>query len=333
MQARCRCARGIRRTPQPVAKKWQADDSAFAARLVISARMKNSTAVLTLLAALGLLASTREARAGNDIYFVTYNHHIDTGEVELMLMNDYTSPSAFRRDDEGQRSYFSQMIELEYSVTAQWATEFMIESFVEPGTRQSRFTGFRWENRYRLFRETVPFNPMLYVEYEDLDPLTRFKMETSGWIRPPYRESGTEPDRERVLESRIVLSQDFGRLNVAFNWINETDLNANLTAFGYAMGARYDFNGGHFEHHAASAEHASHHDMHAASSRPTLGLELYGGLGDTRRFALRPSRQEHYLQPSAMLHLGEHAMLHVGLAIGLSKASDNLVRTSFAIEL
>ncbi len=171
---------------------------------------------------------------------------------------------------------------------------------------------------------------MFYVEYEDLAPLTRFKVETSGWIRPPYKESGAVPDRERVLETRVVFSQDFGRLNLAFNWINETDLKAGgVTAFGYAMGARYDFNGGHFEHHAT--EHAGHHETNARP-KPTIGIELYGGLGDTRAFGLRPSRQEHYLQPDVMLHLGEHAMLHVGLGIGLSKASDNLVRTALAIE-
>lgn len=296
--------------------------------------MKISPVALSTLAALGLLLGAPDTKAGNDVYFVTYNHHIDKGEVELMVMNDYTNPAVFRREDDGQRSYFSQMLELEYGVTEQWATEFMIESFVEPGTGRSRFTGFRWENRYRLFRGEVPLNPMVYVEYEDLDPLTRYKMETSGWIRPPYKESGAEPDRERVLETRIVLSQDFGRLNLAFNWINETDLNAGgVTAFGYAVGARYDFNGGHFEHREGSA-HAGH-DVQLAAHRalkPTLGLELYGGLGDTRKLDLRPSRQEHYLQPDVMLHLGEHAMLHVGLAIGLSKASDNLVRTSLAIE-
>ena len=296
--------------------------------------MKISTAVFSTLAALGLLIGAPEAKAGNDVYFVTYNHHIDKGEVELMVMNDYTNPAVFRREDDGQRSYFSQMIELEYGVTEQWATELMLESFVEPGTGQSRFTGFRWENRYRLFRDDVPLNPMVYVEYEDLDPRTRYKMETSGWIRPPYRTSGAEPDRERVLETRIVLSQDIGPLNLAFNWINETDLNAGgVTAFGYAMGARYDFNGGHYGHRKG-AEPAGHAGQPASprAMKPTLGLELYGGLGDTRKLDYRPSRQEHYLQPDIMLHLGEHAMLHVGFGIGLSKASDNLVRTSLAVE-
>lgn len=296
--------------------------------------MKHRNLALGLTVALAIASGTGTAWAGNDIYFVTYNHYIDKGDLELMLMNDFTDPSQFRREDEGLHSYFSQMVELEYGVTEQWATEFMVEGFEEPGTGQSRFTGFRWENRYRLFKQEVPLNPMLYAEYEDLDPLTRFKMEVSGWVRPPYHEGGVEPDRERILESRLVLSQDFGRLNLAFNWISESDLNQRgLTAFGYALGARYDLNGGHFKNPEPD-EHAHHHG-HAgehALLKPTFGLELYGGLGDTRRFDFDPSRQEHYLQPDIMLHLSEHAMLHFGFAIGLSKASDNLVRTALAIE-
>ena len=32
------------------------------------------------------LAWCQAAQAGNDIYFVTYNHHIEKGETELMVM-------------------------------------------------------------------------------------------------------------------------------------------------------------------------------------------------------------------------------------------------------
>lgn len=301
--------------------------------------MKIINLAFGMVAGLAVLQGTNRAWAGNDLYFVTYNHHIEKGEVEVMLMNDFTVPSKFKRD-EGQRSYFSQMIEVEYGVTEQFATEFMIEGFEEAASGQSRFTGFRWENRYRLFREEIPLNPMLYMEYEDLDPLTRFKMETSGWIRPPYLESGTEPDRERILESRLVLSQDFGPVNAAFNWINESDLTAGgFTAFGYSAGLRYRFNGGHHKEHERGETVQGGHEHHAAPGKKAshrllsaVGLELYGGLGDTRRFGLEPTRQEHYLEPIMMFHLHDRVMLHVGLAIGLSKASDNLVRTALAIE-
>ena len=90
------------------------------------------------------------------------------------------------------------MVELEYAPFNQFATEFMVEWFEDLETGSKKFTGFRWENRYRIFKKPVPLNPMAYVEYEDLDPATRYKMEVSGWVRPPYVETEEEPDRERI---------------------------------------------------------------------------------------------------------------------------------------
>ena len=63
-----------------------------------------------------------------------------------------------------------------------------------------------------------------------------------------------------------------------------------------------------------------------------IGIELYGALGDTRAFGFDLSRQEHYLGPTFMYHINSHWMFHSQLAIGLSKASDNLVRLNFGYE-
>ena len=293
-----------------------------------------------------------EAWGGNNGYFVTYNSDIEKGEIELMLMNDITAPSEFRREDDGFGNYLSHMLELEYAPLDQFATEFMVEWFEDLETGAKKFTGFRWENRYRLFKGRVPLNPMVYVEYEDLDPATRYKMEVSGWVRPPYVETGGEPDRERILESRVILSEDFGPVNVAFNWINETDLASGHTAFGYSLGAMW------MSHHRGEHEESEQYTcpMHpeARSGKSgkcpkcgmTLtpnsheenekgigaGLELYGALGDSKSFGLIPSRQEHYIGPIFMYHINEHWMFHTQLAIGLSKASDNLVRLNVGYE-
>jgi len=325
------------------------------------------------------------AAAGNNGFFVTYNSRVEKGELELMVMNDYTQPSTARRA-EGQGDYFSQMIELEYGVTDQYATELMIEWFADTESGQKKFTGFRWENRYRLFRDDLPLNPMVYVEYEDLDPATRFKMEVSGWVRPPYHESEEEPDRERILESRLILSDDIGPVNVAFNWISETDLGGGTTAFGYSIGAMWmPGHGGRGSETAADEFICPMHpeqkgrqgglcpkcgmslasrtgesgsmksgactcarDMsgcrcaHCAGGAAKcpcghagmvgLGIELYGALGDTKAFGLSASRQEHYLGPILVYHISSQWMVHTQLAIGLTKASDNLVRLNLGFE-
>lgn len=284
--------------------------------------MKNLKQIFVILTAVLLLSLGISLALAHEGYITTYNHHIVPGELELMLMNDFTSPSDLKRENDGHEEYFSQMLELEYAPTSQFAFEFMAEAFEDIGTGEKKFTGFRYETRYRPFKEEVPLNPTLYLEYEDLHIQTRYKMEVSGWVDPPYEEEGEEPDRERILESRLILSQDFGSLNLAFNWINESDLNSGETAFGYSFGFLYRLSQHLEEGHA-------HHAENAKIIRPaSLAFEFLGALGDTKKFGIQPSRQEHYFQPSIMFHIGKNSMLTIGFGIGLTKASDNIIRTS-----
>ena len=282
--------------------------------------------------------------SAQDGYFTTYGHEIHKGELEIALMVDHTAPSAFKRGL-GQKNYLSEMPEIEYHPTSQLALEFMPEAFQEFGTGISKFTGFRFEARYRLFKDEVPLNPMIYFEYEDLDPETRFKMETSGWINPPYEESGEEPEREKILENRFVLSQNINNWNVALNWINEVDARTGFTAFGYSMGVQYnlfadDEGGGeyvcpmHPEEGSVTAGKCSKCGISLISKSDksnfwvpaSLSFELTGALGDVRKMGIVSSRQEHYFQPGIMLHLPEFNMLGVGFALGLTDASDDLLR-------
>lgn len=214
--------------------------------------------MIKVIAALALFfaAAVQTAWAGNDIYSVTYNHHIEKGETELMVMLDLTEPVE-RTGDTG--FYMSQMLELEYGVTEQWATEFMVEGFHDLTNGTGRFTGFRWENRYRLSpKKNKGLNPVLYMEYEDLDPLTRFKMEVSGREDGGGDPSDPERSRERIMETRLILSKDIGPWNVAFNWINETDTGrSGFTEFGYALGFRRTLSEHAHEHGDEEEEESS----------------------------------------------------------------------------
>jgi hypothetical protein len=286
------------------------------------------------------LALCQTVEAGNDIYFVTYNHHIEKGETELMVMTDFTEP-AEHLDDKKLGGYISNMVELEYGITEQLATELMLEGFIDTSYSYGKFTGFRWENRYRLNRgENWFLNPTLYMEYEDLDPKTRFKMEVSG-REDGKGEPAEEDQRERIMETRLVLSRDVGPWNVAFNWINETDMRrSGFTDFGYALGVRYSLSDHH--HHEEDEEStvmSGHHGMPAG--KPTLtsrwkpaaiGLELFGGLGNSRAFGGSFNVQPHYLSPILMFHPSEHVMIHIGAAFGLTGVSDDLIRTGIALE-
>lgn len=284
---------------------------------------------------LTLVAGASTAWAGNGAYFVTYNSRIKKGEKEIMLMSDYTRPSKSNKE-EGQKDYYSQMLELEWAVTHQFATELMFEGFEEPGGPK-KFTGFRWENRYRLFKDEVPLNPMVYMEYEHLSHQTRFKMETSGWVHPPYAEEEEtgEPKDERIMETRLVLSQDFGATNVAFNWLNETDTRNSKTDFGYTLGIMHNIGHGkhHHSHGGASQENSSKGENSGGIRLAAVGAEFWGALGDDRKLGLSPSRQEHYFSPIVMFHIGDKLMLHVSPTFGLSEVSDDLLRVSLGFEL
>ncbi|MBI2437238.1 MAG: hypothetical protein HYV36_00280 [Lentisphaerae bacterium] len=277
-----------------------------------------------------------QATWAHEGYMTTYNHHIMPGEFEIMVMNDFTTPSDPKREDDGHGDYFSHMLEVEYGLSDQLAFEFMVEAFEDTETGQSEFTGFRYEARYRIFKDEVPLNPTLYAEYEDLHLKTRYKMETSGWVEPPYaEEEGEEPSREHILESRLILSEDFGPYNVAFNWINESDLNSGETAFGYSLGflvpVAPDAAAAHSGKHMTGGEHSN---SVLAFIRPSsLAFEFFGALGDTLAFGLTPARQEHYFQPSITFDVGQSQMLTLGFGIGLTKASDQLIRLSWGIML
>ena len=117
---------------------------------------------------------------------------------------------------------------------------------------------------------------------------------TDGKGEPPE-----EDGRERIMETRLILSRDFGPLNIAFDWINETDMRrGGFTDFGYALGLRWTLSDHHRHEHEAAAR---------SRWKPTaIGLELFGGLGNNRAF--------------------------VGAAFGLSGVSDDLIRTGVAFE-
>lgn len=265
--------------------------------------------------------------AGNGPFFVTYDHHpAEKGEFEIMLMNDFAVKSRVGKD------YVAQMMEVEYGVTDRWTTEPMWEWQKTYGDSML-FTGWRWENRVRLFKRELPVNPMLYAEWENLNGATKFKMEVSGFRdKEAERNKVARKEQERILETRLVLGKDFGPLTVAFNWINETDTqrkNAE-TAFGYSFGVKYTFNSSHSE---KSME--EHHEEHKGTQW-VVGAEMYGALGDTHTFGIYGDDQEHYFAPviQVMTHIsGQMFHFHVSPAIGLTEGSDNLyLRTAIGVE-
>jgi len=264
---------------------------------------KNKNVIAVSFVIFGLFASPGIAHAGNGANFVLYNHHMaEAGEKEIMLMNDIGQLA------DGTR-YTAQMIEFELGITDRLTTEFMIEGQNTSGQGGYNFTGFRWENRYRLFADEVFLNPVLYIEYEDLSADTKYLMEVSG--REDTTQQTKVRPRERVLETRLILSQNISdALNIAFNWLNESDLDTGVAAFGYATGINYKINGGML-----------------------LGLELFGGLGDSNKgITTNGTITQHYISPNLRIDLAPTWRIKIGGAIGLTNVSQDLFRFALSRE-
>ena len=274
---------------------------------------------LLLFFSLFLFAFYGVAHGGNGANFILYNHHTpEAGEKEVMFMND------LGQEPDGTR-YAAQMIEVEYGITDRWATGFMIEGQATSGEGGYHFTGWRWENRYRPFEYGTPLNPVLYVEWEDLGEDTKYKMEVSGRTDATVREKSRP--RERILETRLILGQDISRrLDVAFNWINEHDLDTGVTAFGYALGLNYKVAELPNSVRHIEEEHGYHPEVRA-------GVELFGGLGDSDKgITADAGVTEHYLGFNMLLHLTKNAMVKFGGAIGLTNVSEDLFRLALGYE-
>jgi len=98
------------------------------------------------------------ARAGNEANFVLYTHHTKVkGEVELESMVDFST------DVKGKPSYIANMLEFEYGITDWWTLEFMAEGQQTKGEDYVP-TGWRSENRFRLFPYGTFLNPGIYTE-------------------------------------------------------------------------------------------------------------------------------------------------------------------------
>jgi len=278
---------------------------------------RTSTGVAsTLMAAMCLLAG--QARAGNEANFVLYDHHTDAkGETEINVFSDVSNAVS------GDPSYAAQLVEIEHSITDRWTAALYLEGDAIRGEGYD-FAGWRLENRYRLFEYGAFLNPVLYVEYENLKPDHKYLLEVTGRTDTP---EGPETIKHEI-ESKLILGQDLtNRLDAAFNWINETNLDTGRWEFGYALGLNYALYG---EANQEAEEHGQNRraERTETSSNWTvkemkIGAEVYGGLGDsTLGFSLDPNVTQQYAGLNLRTEFTNGVEIMVGGAAGLTGESE-----------
>jgi hypothetical protein len=259
------------------------------------------------------------AQAGSGANFVLYNQHMaEKGEKEIKLYSDFSYAGL-------EDGYSAQLLELEYGVTDRWTSALYFEGVKIDGESYD-FGGWRFENRVRLFEQSVPLNPVLYVEYEQLEPEHRYKKDVTG--RTDGEKEEEEESTEHELETKLILGEDLSkRMDVAFNWINEVNLDNGEWEFGYAAGFNYVLFEGDEAHHAAGAASCDLEEL-------KLGIEVYGGLGDSvEGLTLDGSKTEQYVGINLKGEFENGIEVGAGVALGLTDDSeDAIIRTMVGYE-
>ncbi len=237
-------------------------------------------------------------------YFVTYDHHLEEpGNLEIANKSVFAT-------QRGGRNFMGYLLELEYGVKGWWTTELYLDGQSTFGDT-TLFTGYRIENRFRPLWGEHWINPVLYVEFVDVNEADRAFREVVGHS---VEEDHAEPvfitrhERERELELKLILSSNTHGWNISENFITEKNLAGGAWEFGYSFGVSRPL-------------------ALAASAKPCTfcrenfiaGVEIYGGLGDTTRFGFADT--SHYVAPVLAWHLPSGVTFHASPSWGITRDS------------
>jgi hypothetical protein len=237
-------------------------------------------------------------------YIVTYDHYLEEpGSLEVEYFSTFGTQRA-------GNDFHAFWVEFEYGATAWWTTEFYLDAQSTFGD-STLFTGFRWENRFRILRHEHFVNPVLYIEYERKNGADKILKEVEGLdVESDYAPANAilRQDHVNELEFKLLLSRNYKGWNFAVNPLAAKNLSNNPWEFGYAVGASRPL-----------ALKASPNRCAFCPENFTAGVEMYGALGD--RYHLGLHNTSHYLAPVAAWNLPSGWTLRVSPGFGLNNNS------------
>lgn len=254
---------------------------------------------------LSLILLSIIAHAQESPYIVTYDHYLEEpGNLEV----EYFSTFGTQRAGNDFHAFWS---ELEYGATAWWTTELYLDG-QSTFNESAVFTGFRWENRFRLLQREHFINPVLYIEYEQISGADKILKEVEGHdVESDYAapNSIARGEHNHEMEFKLLLSRNFRGWNFAENTLAAKNLTGgNPWEFGYAVGASRPLA------LKASAQHCSF-----CPENFIAGVEMYGGLGDRQSFGLHDT--SHYLAPVVAWNLPNDWTIRLSPGFGLNDSS------------
>ncbi len=260
--------------------------------------------VFILFSGLLFLSFPNQLPAQENPYIVAYDHNLEEpGSLEV----EYFSTFGTQRDG---RNYLSYWTELEYGATAWWTTELYLDGQSTFGD-STVFTGYRWENRFRPLKDEHFINPVLYVEFENVNAADKVMKEVEGHdVESDYLAPNalTRQERDRELELKLILSRNYKGWNFTQNTIATKNLSNEPWEFGYALGVSRPL-----------ALKGAAHRCSLCLQRFIAGLEMYGGLGDRYSFGLHDTSQ--YLAPGVAWNLPSGWTFRIEPTFGLNDQS------------
>lgn len=251
-----------------------------------------------------LTFATHSIRAADEPFLITYSHQMEEpGNLEIETKSVTGKPG-------GGNRFLGASMELEYSLTRWWTTSMYLDGQATGG-QSTIFTGYRWENRFRLLPHEHWINPVLYAEYENVDGADKTLLEVVG---RDGKDDLIQPNqiarrgKAHELEARLILGSSFKGWTIAENLIGEKNLGHAPFEFGYTAGISRPL--------SLSSQH-DHCNFCARSIQ--VGVEMYGGLGTANDFGFRAT--SHYVAPVVSWTLTSDTTFRVSPGFGVTNSS------------
>jgi hypothetical protein len=254
---------------------------------------------------------------GEGPFFITYTHQMEEpGNLEIANNSVSGKP-------DGADRFFGSALEFEYGVRAWWTTEVYLEG---QATRNDSavFTGYRWENRFRVLPREHWINPVLYVEFENINGANRSLLEVVGTDSQDDLAGSNalvRQEKDREIEAKLILGSHIHGWTIAENFIAEKNVSHQPFEFGYAVGVSRPL-----------ALAARPEDCNLCPENFQAGLEMYGGLGTHQSFGLRET--SHYIAPTLAWSLPSGPVFKLSTGFGLTDQSAGfLLRIGVSYEI
>jgi hypothetical protein len=207
----------------------------------------------------------------------------------------------------GGNRFLGSVAEFEYGVKGWWTTELYLDGQATGG-QGAVFTGYRWENRFRLLSHEHWINPVLYLEFENINGADKSLLEVVNHdgkddLLLPTADSRIEKKRE--IEAKLILGSYVKGWTIAENFIAEKNVSHAPFEFGYAVGVSRPL-----------ALAARPDRCNFCAENLQVGVEIYGGLGTHEQFGVRGA--SHYLAPTVAWTLAGGTTLRVSPGFGMN---------------